>query len=297
MVWNMAGDYVINLMLENQGLATPQGGLINKKYEGWSTEQVYDYLIDNPDEQPQGGGEGTPSWDFGGVMDAKGKDGKPLQGEAKAAAEGKMKAKIRNAYNAAKKAGKLPAGLEDLIEDVCVPKASWQSILQEFISEKALTDYNWGTVNTRMLQQYGVITPDLDGYRLGELAIINDTSGSVSNDLLAQAAGEINDVVENYQCKITVVHCDTEVNLIEEFEDGDPIRLKCVGRGGTMQKPGYDWVAENIPNACAIIHFTDSEVFDWKDIEEPECPVLMACYQQNVASDVPDWIGTIVDIS
>ena len=44
-LWNVAGDYVINHMLMKAGFQIPTGGLIDAQYdEKWSTDQVYDHL-------------------------------------------------------------------------------------------------------------------------------------------------------------------------------------------------------------------------------------------------------------
>ena len=45
-IWNCAGDYVINHMLNKAGFEIPTGGLLDKKYDDeWSTDQVYDDLM------------------------------------------------------------------------------------------------------------------------------------------------------------------------------------------------------------------------------------------------------------
>jgi predicted metal-dependent peptidase len=55
---NIAGDYVINLMLTDEGVGRmPEGCLLDAKYRGWSTEEVYESLLqelaDQPKPQPQ----------------------------------------------------------------------------------------------------------------------------------------------------------------------------------------------------------------------------------------------------
>ena len=45
-IWNCAGDYIINHMLTKAGFEIPTGGLLDKKYgDGWSTDGVYDDLM------------------------------------------------------------------------------------------------------------------------------------------------------------------------------------------------------------------------------------------------------------
>ena len=45
-IWNCAGDYIINHMLTKAGFEIPTAGLLDKKYgDGWSTDGVYDDLM------------------------------------------------------------------------------------------------------------------------------------------------------------------------------------------------------------------------------------------------------------
>ena len=45
-IWNCAGDYIINHMLTKAGFEIPTAGLLDKKYgDGWSTDSVYDDLM------------------------------------------------------------------------------------------------------------------------------------------------------------------------------------------------------------------------------------------------------------
>ncbi len=300
-VWNMATDYAINLVLQAENFRVIQGALVDDKYVDWSSEKIYDYLMKNPDEQPN---TGESEWNIGEVMDGGTIDsdgepgtGAPMSTEQLGAAEANMKAKIQSAVGAAKKAGNLPGSIGRIVENICAPKASWKEILQRFISEKAFNDWEFGTCHTRMLQQYGIISPVLGGEALGELAIIVDTSGSVDEEQLSQFAGEISDILENYDCKINIIYCDTEVNRTDEFDQDDlPLRLYAVGGGGTLGRPAYDWVNEKLQDVAAIIHYTDSYLFDWNDIEQPDVPVLMACTSERPDRETPDFIE-VVDIS
>src|SRR6056297_1079331 len=46
-IWNMAGDYAINIMLSDSvDIDFPENCLIDAKYTGWSTEKIYDELYD-----------------------------------------------------------------------------------------------------------------------------------------------------------------------------------------------------------------------------------------------------------
>ena len=293
-LWNYATDYCINLLLKDEHFQLLPDCLIDEKFRDWSAEKIYNWFQDNPDEQPQGGGSSV-----GEVMDAgTGDGGEPMTAEQVAAETSRMKAQIQAAVQAARKAGNLPGSIENLIEEICAPRANWKEILRRFVTEKAYSDWNFAQCNTRILAQTGIITPVLDGDVLGNLALIMDVSGSTSGGLQReQMAGEISDVLENYPCQLTVVYADTVVSNVEVFTQDDlPLVLHCgKSNGGTMMAPAFQWVKENLEDCAAVILFTDGDLFDWNDIEEPSCPSLMACTQPKPTGQ-PDWIE-VVDIS
>jgi hypothetical protein len=70
-VWNAAADYAINQLIDGSGYSDPtqspfgvmpSGGLLDKKYEGWSAEQIYHHLIENNVQLPPEEG-----WNYGNV--------------------------------------------------------------------------------------------------------------------------------------------------------------------------------------------------------------------------------------
>jgi predicted metal-dependent peptidase len=120
----------------------------------------------------------------------------------------------------------------------------------------------------------------------------------MDQEQLSQFAGEVSDILENYDCAVTVIYIDTKINNVEEYEKSDlPLVLNC-GRsgGGTVQKAAYDYVAEELRDTSVLIAFTNSYYFDWKEINQPSCPALMACTEEIPSSQTPDWMETI-DIS
>ena len=52
-LWNVAGDYVINLVVRDAGLQLPQTDLIDDKYANMTTDQIYAELQKNPPPAPE----------------------------------------------------------------------------------------------------------------------------------------------------------------------------------------------------------------------------------------------------
>lgn len=303
--WNIAADIAGNLQLvdlfeeaaKNRGNGSwfklPEGGLIEKQFAGMSAEEVYMRLSQQANEDgADGQGQGKKGFDV--LSDGKNAAGQQLS-ESEARAEiARVKAELQNAANLARKAGHMTAGLEKFIDEICEPKANWRQLLADFVTEKAELDYNWAKPHQRMLHQYGIVLPTLDGEKLGHVVTIVDTSGSCWDEL-AQFMAELSDILSNYECDLTVVYHDTRVTKVEEFSSNDmPIQLAPAGGGGTCAREAYEWVAENT-DADFIIHLTDG-FLNFKVIVAPDVPVLIACSDKTGAKDCPDW-ATVIDIT
>ena len=46
-LWNVAGDYVINLVVTDAGMILPEGGLLDEKYRDMSADEIYNTLQQN----------------------------------------------------------------------------------------------------------------------------------------------------------------------------------------------------------------------------------------------------------
>lgn len=285
--WNCACDYAINPIVNEQlskiaggvKCQLPSGALISSEFFGMSAEEIYNKLPDG-----QSGDDG-----FDIVMDgAKGKSQSEI-----AAEEGRIKAAIQNAAQLARKAGQMSGSLERLIEAVCEPKASWRQVLMEYISEKASTDYNWAKPSQRMLSQFGIVYPTLDGEKLGNIVVLVDSSGSCYSDQ-DQFASEISDILSAYDCSVDVIYHDTKVQAVDHYESDDlPIVLRPKGFGGTDCKEAYAHAVELDP--VLIIHATDLEL-DFSRILAPDCDVIIACSRKQYFKNCPSW-ARLIDIS
>src|SRR3990167_2263209 len=107
MPWNAACDLAINPHLKEAGFTLPAGHLDEKKFHNKSAEEIYDRLP-------------TKYINFSGCGDIQkptGENGRELTAEELKEVEFDQKIKITQAATTAKMAGKLPAGLERLVQD------------------------------------------------------------------------------------------------------------------------------------------------------------------------------------
>jgi len=267
-VWNMATDYAINLIVVDSGLKIPDCGLLDIQYRGMSAEAIYPRLLQDKPEPEDG-------WDFGGIGKPSNEDGSQMTEAEIDALGAEINVKVLQAHASAKMQGKLPAGIDGLIEDISKPKVDWRDKLRTFIGGDQPDDYSWRRPNRKFYSSYGIYMPSVDHYGAGHVVIGVDTSGSVSDLELSQFLGEINAIAEDMQPKsVTVIGCDAEIQSVTEYGQGDTIEtLNSSGRGGTLVSPVFELVAERDLQCDSFIYFTDLHVWDFPD-NAPDYPVL-----------------------
>jgi len=277
-LWNIAADYAINGELVECGFTMPKCGLIHKDFTGLSAEEIYRILGDDskrPADLPDPGaipGSSDPGG-CGRIMDAA--DAHDKDGLERARAEARMMV-AQAAAVAAKKAGKLSANLQRLINTLLTPVVDWRAVLRRFIDESNSRDYSWTRPNRRYLSS-GFILPGMVTDGISHITIAVDTSGSIDNDILSRFASEINGAFGDGMIdKITVIYADSNVCAVERFEAGDELKLNPAGGGGTAFSDTFDWIAKNEPDTNAIIYFTDLYVSDFG--QDLGIPTLWAVY-------------------
>lgn len=265
--FNRAGDYVINLLLKDDGFTLWDKALLDEKYRNMSTEQVYMLLQDQPEDQ-----------DFQGDLR------EPEGGEVeKQSAATQMRQRVAQAANVARMAGKMSDGIAKLVDEILNPKVRWQDLLRDYMTRTCKDDETWGRRNRRFSNVY---LPARFSERMGEIVIIGDTSGSIGQEELNQVAAEVNAIAEAVQPEcIRVIWADTKVAGEQTFEVGEEIRFDPKGGGGTDMRVPLDYVTRYNPEV--VILATDGYT-PWPDAE-PEYPLIVCC-STNV--EVP--IGNVV---
>lgn len=279
--WNTACDYVIDPIVLSMGLKLPTGPDLehhhDTQYDGKSAEQVYALL---PDEPPSGKGYGSG---IGGVTDMKNEDGSSMSQSEADTAEMEIDQLTIIAAESAKHRGDLPGGLAEHVKKLREPKVDWQSVLRRFVGGDFPEGYNTRRPNRPMYHLFDMIEPTIEKTGVGHIVLAIDTSGSVSNDELAQFLGEMNSISEEMQPElITVIHCDAAIQKVQEFERGELIdgsNIKFKGRGGTAVQPVFKYVEKNIEKLDRLIYFTDMEIGDWG--RAPDYPVLWVSTSRN----------------
>ncbi len=250
--WNRAGDYVINDMLVRAKVGKMPSIALHNPTDYPSdmlVDDVYRLLKDDPNDG-DGPGEGE-----GGSLDHhiyKGGTG----------SEAEWKRAVATAADAAKSQGKLPAELERLVEEILNPKVAWAEKLRSSLTRCAGRDSTtWTKPHRRRLLNQGIIMPSYTGFAAGHVVFVVDTSGSMSQDEMAQGLGECDAILSD--CKpeaVTLIGCDARVNSRIELYSGDSLAddpPPLGGGGGTSFKPPFELLyEEGIVPAC-LVYFTD----------------------------------------
>lgn len=287
--WNMANDYVINGMLVQEkigkmptkpitdpnykGTETSQRiGLHDAKYVGWSSEAVYDdlekrkckkeltldvHLEMGKDGKNSKNGKPRPVDGSGQPIEIDEEELKKLRED--------IKAKVLQAAQAA--AGKLPASLARLIDELVEPKISWRDLLQQNIQSCITDDFTWMRPNRKHMYG-GIFLPTLDKDETIDIAIAIDMSGSISDEMARDFMSEVYGIVNSYNdYTISILSFDTQVYNFQKFtkdNEEDLLSYRPMGGGGTDFMAFWNYWMDNQIEPKKAVVFTDGFPFgEW----------------------------------
>ena len=283
-IWNIANDYTVNADLKKHKVGefiTTVPCLYEKKYEDWTSEDIYEDLMKNVqyiniddlldqmlDDHLDG--EGDDSEDGDGNEDRKGK-GRPKMSEAeREAMRQEVKQAILNAAQQAE-AGSMPAGVERLIKQMTDPVMPWRELIQTNLTSAIKSDYTWMRPSRRSWHMDAVM-PGMNPGEEIDVDIYIDMSGSISNkqgmQFLSEVAGMM-DAFDGYNLRVTCF--DTKCYNTQEFSSENMERIEeyeLHGGGGTDFDCIFDDLKEagRVPNR--LIVFTDGYPFgSWGDAD------------------------------
>lgn len=244
--FNCAADYIINSYLVSVGFKLPLGSLQNSQIT--KDDIVDDVYLKLPDDE-----DDKDNWDQHLSASANGAPDKATVQRA-----------LKTAANAAKSMGKMPAGMDRLIDEICEHQVTWQEHLRKHIVNNAGKDqYTWSKPNRRKIAVAPhVYLPGRNGVRAGEYVVEIDTSGSISEKELKVFLGELHGILSDLEPeKIYAMYVDAalhgDVHEIDDPNDLLELGKKAGGGGGTDMTVVFREMAERGINPEAVIIFTD----------------------------------------
>jgi predicted metal-dependent peptidase len=281
--WNVACDLAVNPLLLDAGFALPASRLVSGEGQyrdlppGKSAEEYYGLLpddlpgVDEEDntEQTEQGQGGQDPGGCGGVQPPG--EGSPAEARQ---SQAEWEVAVAQAQQVAQQRGQLPAGLARLIEQILQPRVDWRDVLRDFLSRHARNDYSWSPPNRRYIHQ-DLYLPGLRSEELGDVVLAIDTSGSIGPGELARFAAEAEGILECFDCKLTILYHDSEVQRVQHWTSSDgPLILEPVGGGGTSHCCVFDWIEEEGMQPACVVCLTDLYT-EFPDLM-PAVPVLWA---------------------
>ena len=258
-IFNIACDYCVNGLLKRERIGDdpPVKFFHDRKYDGWSAEQVYDEIYQKYDEEELA--------QLGQLLDEhmdpdKQKDGQPKHSkEELRKIRDEIKEAMIQAANAAG-AGNVPGEIGRMIKEMTEPKMSWRDLLQQQIQSTVKSDFSFSRPN-RKGQMSGAILPGSNFEDTIDVCIAIDMSGSISNAQAADFLGEIKGIMQEYKdFKIKVWCFDTKVYNEADFDGYNAEEIDTYepeGGGGTEFDCNWDYMKEHDINPKKFIMFTD----------------------------------------
>ena len=257
-LWNMATDYAVNLLVTEAGLCLPQEALLDHNYKGMTAEAIYESLRSatgsGQGQSGNTGGSGNKddNWNFGEVVPQSG------QSPGMKDADQKWLRRLHEAANAARLAGRLPLGIEELVKGELKPKVPWRDLLRKWVAQNTVSDFSWSRPNRKLLSA-DVYLPSTKKEGTSVVVAV-DSSGSIDTNTLEQFVAEVNAIREEQGVhRICFMTFDTKVYNVEQVTQGELWTPKITGRGGTNFIPVFDEIRalDYVPDM--IIVLTDLE--------------------------------------
>lgn len=243
LVWNYAGDHVINLDLFASGF-TYSGHehiLKDRAFIGKTTEEVYDILIKDKPDDP---GCGCDAW----------VDVIPGDGDEEIEA---VKDMVISAYNSHVLANGtddgIPNSVRTMMDELKNPILPWESLLMKYIGEVTQNDFSWNKLNLPFLPEFYI--PTLHDESLSKIDFAIDVSGSIDAKAFNKFINEIKNILLLHNITTIGIYQFSTVTIsydvVSDLEELDKIKFK--GGGGTDIKHTLEQASRSDGVALFII--------------------------------------------
>jgi predicted metal-dependent peptidase len=290
--WVMAADAEINDDLEEIRNGLPTTAVVPADLncpEGLMAEQYFT-MIDEPiwQEAPCGSGADGQKRDY--ELD-------PDEHSGLSAHESEhLRHLVASAILAETEPGSVPAGLRRWAESLLRPQLAWPQVLGSAIRRSVAqvvgaVDYSYRRPSRRSVVSPKVVLPSLRR-PVPEVAVICDTSASMSNDLLATVLGEVRGILGTvglHGTGVRVLSCDSKVGCVQRVYRPEQVTL--MGGGGTDMGVGLAAAAALRPRPQIAIVLTDG-LTPWPAKAPAAMSVVVALIGRR-GRPAPDWARTV----
>jgi predicted metal-dependent peptidase len=274
-LFNIANDYCVNGDLKKHRVGefiTTVPCLYDSKYEGMSSEEIYDVLYENAekidisdlidkmlDEHMDGDEEGSGSGGDGDEQ-SNGKGKPKLSKEERDKIRDEIKEAVLAAASASDGAGNLPAGVKRIIQDMTAPKMNWRELLRMQLESTIKSDFTWMRASRRGWHMDAVM-PGMKNDEMIDIAISIDASGSMLDSMLKDFLAEVQGIMDSFPAyKLHIVTFDTRVYNPQQYDSENLDNIcdyEVQGGGGTDFDCVFEYFKENDIQPKRHIMFTD----------------------------------------
>lgn len=168
---------------------------------------------------------------------------------------------IRDPSNAR---GLLPAFAERILKELKKSQTDWRTILNDFIQEEVV-DYSFAPPDRRF-DDSPFFLPDFNGKedRVEDILFMIDTSGSMSDDMIAAAYSEVKGAIDQFNGKLKgwLGFFDAAIIKPQPFSDENEFKIiKPAGGGGTDFQIIFEYVFHHMSDKlpASIIILSDGD--------------------------------------
>ena len=298
-LFNIANDFAVNADLIKHRVGekiTTVPCLHDPKYDGLSSEEIYDLLYEKADKISIGDlldklidehldGEGDGDGDDEG--DGK---GRPRLSDAdRQAIRDEIKEAMLAAAATTDGAGNIPAGVKRLIQELTEPKMNWRELLRMQLESTIKSDYTWMRASRKGWHMDAVM-PGMKLDPMIDIAVALDASGSISESMLKDFLGEVQGIMDSFPAyRIHVVTFDTEAYNPAQYNSenlDDICDYEVKGGGGTDFDCVFNYLKENEIEPKRLVMFTDGYPFgSWGDENYTDTVFIL----HGTTTIVPPW--------
>jgi len=305
-MWITAADAEINDDLLPAGLELPGKPVLPRHFGGQPGRLAEEYFAllqrrsakragdAGPTEDPAA--DGPPAWlDCG-----SGADGLPRAGDRPGGLDPWLADLLKrnvaqDVLRHAKQAGTVPAGLLRWAQDVLAPQVDWRRLLaaelRRAIADVAgAADYSYRRPSRRAAAVSDVVLPALRR-PVPEIAVVCDTSGSMSDELLAITLAEVEGLLRalGMARQLRVLACDAAAGPAQRVSSARQVTL--TGGGGTNMGAGIEAASALRPRPAVTVVITDGYT-PWP-AAPPKGMRVVAGLLGDDAPDAPAWARSV----
>jgi predicted metal-dependent peptidase len=304
--WIRAADAEINDDLAPAGLELPGRPVLPRDLraeDGLLAEQYFDAIRRAAASAPSRTGADNPARSGQWLDCGSGADGIPRPGQGQGSEGGlpRWQAELLRRQVAqdviahGKQPGTVPAGLLRWAEEVLTPKVNWRAVLaaelRRAVAEiSGAVDYSYRRPSRRSAVAGPVVLPALRR-PVPEVAVVCDTSGSMTEDLLAMVLAEVEGLLRalGLARQVRVLACDTAVAPVQRVSSARQVEL--IGGGGTDMGAGIGAAAALRPRPAVTVVLTDGYT-PWPAAAPKGMRVVVGLLGEG-APEAPPWTRSV----